>query len=166
MLLLCTRVGRACPRHLSTSIMRILITGASGQLGAYLLRELQGSAHEVIAWSGLSTGGVFGFPLRPVDFREQPARGVPALIELSSFVPDVVVHLAAMSNVAACADQPRFAQQINYHFTDLLVFETARRSRLIYASTDLVFDGENGAYNESDLPCPLNVYGQTKKLGE
>src|SRR5262245_36036961 len=160
------RVSRACVRSHTTSIMRIFITGASGQLGAYLLRALQGSAHEVIAWSGSSTGESFGFRLRPVDFREQPAQIVPALMELSSFAPDVVVHLAAMSNVTACADQPRFAHQINYHFTDLLVFETARRSRLIYASTDLVFDGESGSYNESDLPCPLSVYGQTKKLGE
>src|SRR5262245_1087990 len=159
------RVSRACVRSHTTSIMRIFITGASGQLGAYLLRALQGSAHEVIAWSGSSTGESFGFPLRPVDFREPP-QIVPALMQLSSFAPDVVVHLAAMSNVAACADQPRFAQQINYHFTDLLVFETARRSRLIFASTDLVFDGANGAYNESDLPCPLSIYGQTKKLGE
>jgi dTDP-4-dehydrorhamnose reductase len=145
--------------------MRILITGASGQLGAYLLQELQGSAHEVIAWSGSSTGELFGLPLRPVDFRE-PAQFVPALMSLSSFAPDLVIHLAAMSNAAACGDQPSLAHQINYNFTDLLISAMARRSRLIYASTDLVFDGANAHYSESDLPCPLSAYGQTKKLGE
>ena len=64
--------------------MRILITGASGQLGAYLLRELKESSHEVIAWSGSSTGKLSGFALRPVNLTR----------------PDVTVQVEVRSDAA------------------------------------------------------------------
>jgi len=146
-------------------VMRMLITGASGHLGSYVLRELQGSAHDVVAWAGSRSDELYGFRLRPIDFTA-PAELVPALVGLRSFQPDVVIHLAATSNVAACAKEGDAAHIINCTATERVLEHMPPRSRLVYASTDLVFDGKKGNYVEADSPAPLSVYGQTKQLAE
>lgn len=53
--------------------MRFLVTGASGQLGADVLRHLARQSNEVVAWSGSRTGDLFGFPLQPVDLTDKDA---------------------------------------------------------------------------------------------
>ena len=59
--------------------MRVLLTGASGQLGSYLLRHLQGSAHAITAASGSQSGELFGCPLHSVDLsRAEAARATLA----------------------------------------------------------------------------------------
>ena len=139
--------------------MRILVTGASGQLGAYLLRELRGGGADVVAWSGSRSGELFGVPVRPAD-----------LTDLKTVVgafrdarPDVVLHAAALSAVAACHRAPVHASLVNAGGSALLA-ELA--PRLVFVSTDLVFDGERGNYVEEDHLYPLSVYGRTKAAAE
>src|SRR4051812_21868766 len=57
------------------SIMRVVLTGASGQLGAYLVEGLVRSGHQVFAWSGRETGVRCGVQLRPIDLIDQAAVG-------------------------------------------------------------------------------------------
>ena len=62
--------------------MRILITGASGQLGAYLLREFHGRSEQVVAWSGSRQGELFGHVLRPIDLTDVVATADAYFAEL------------------------------------------------------------------------------------
>src|SRR5262245_48843687 len=146
--------------------MRILLTGASGNLGSYVLRELRGSTHEVIAWSGTREGALFGFALAPVDFT-QSASLTAACASLRQRRPEVVIHTAAMARIDACSRQPDRARQVNVDATEALLAAAADiGARSLYISTDLVFDGTTGNYSESDAPRPLSKYAQTKLAAE
>lgn len=82
--------------------------------------------------------------------------------------PQVIIHAAAQSNVDQCEREPQIADTGNVQATQHVV-EAARLcgARLVYVSTDYVFDGLKGApYTETDTPHPINHYGQTKWLGE
>jgi dTDP-4-dehydrorhamnose reductase len=142
--------------------MRVLVTGASGQLGSYLLHELQGRV-ELVAWSGSRRGDLLGVALLPVDLTISQA----ILAAFRAARPDVVIHSAALARIADCHRDPARAQQINVAATAALVEECARSgARLVFVSTDLVFDGERGGYREDDRPAPLSVYGRTKRDAE
>ena len=141
--------------------MRILVTGASGQLGAYLLRELRGA--DVTAWSGSSRGERFGVPLRPVDLADRDA--VAAAFREAR--PDAVIHAAALARIADCRRDPEQARRVNTDAAALLGgLADAAHARMVHVSTDLVFDGEHASYREDDPPRPLSVYGRTKADAE
>lgn len=143
--------------------MRLLVTGASGYLGGYLLRELGSRSNTVIAWGGARAGEVQGFQLTPIDLTD-PNEIVAAFRHAR---PDAVIHAGAMANVADCFRQPERANQVNVGGTALLAELAAEtKARLVYASTDLVFDGARGSYREEDATNPLSVYGQTKREAE
>src|SRR5438132_1863681 len=143
--------------------MRWLVTGASGQLGSYLLREAAAQELNVLAWSGSGTGRILGFDLQPVDL------GQPDQVR-SAFQaarPGVIIHAAAMASVATCRDAPECAHAVNAQGSALLARLAAEtRARFVHVSTDMVFDGERGGYREQDRPSPLSVYGQSKALAE
>jgi dTDP-4-dehydrorhamnose reductase len=81
--------------------------------------------------------------------------------------PELVVHAAALTDVQACRRDPARARRINTEATAQLAdLAAGTGARLLYVSTDLVFDGEKGNYNESDTPAPQSVYGRTKRDGE
>lgn len=143
--------------------MRFLITGASGQLGGYLLRELTDRDESVIAWSGSRTGQLFGFPLRPVNLTQ------PELIEKAfrEARPDLVIHMAAITRIADAYSDPAHARMVNVEGTAALAAIAQQLGvRFVHVSTDLVFNGEKGPYRENDPPTPLSVYGQTKANAE
>jgi dTDP-4-dehydrorhamnose reductase len=143
--------------------MRLLVTGAGGQLGAYLLRELSDCGSAVAAWSGSRQGKLFGVSLTPVDLTDRAA----VAVAFRAARPDVVVHCAALSSVAGCHRDPARAESVNLGGTRLLAeLADEARTRLLYVSTDLVFDGERGGYREGDAPAPPSVYGRTKALAE
>ena len=79
--------------------------------------------------------------------------------------PQLVIHCAAMTNVAEAQAKPVLALRINVEITNLLL-ELASEIRLVFLSTDHVFDGRNGNYTETDSPNPINVYGETKLAAE
>jgi dTDP-4-dehydrorhamnose reductase len=143
--------------------MRLLLTGASGQLGGYLLRELRSLDLPVVAWTGSRAGELFGYPLQPVNLAD--ADRVAAAFRAAR--PSVVLHAAAMSTVAACYRDSSQAHQINTQGTALLAELAAQEgARLLFVSTDLVFDGERAWYREEDTSSPQSVYGQTKAAAE
>src|SRR5262245_23629502 len=104
--------------------MRILVTGASGNLGGYLLRELAGTGNHVTAWSGVRTGELFGIPLQPVPLTERDTV-IQAFREAR---PEVILHTAALSSMAECARDPERAYAINVGGTALLA-ESAAETR-------------------------------------
>jgi dTDP-4-dehydrorhamnose reductase len=143
--------------------MRLLITGASGQLGGYLLRELAEADARVIAWSGSRTGQLLGVPLRPVNLT-QPEVVSKAFREAR---PDVVIHGAAVTRIADAFRDPAHCRLVNVEGTATLADEAEKAGALfVLLSTDLVFDGSKGSYRESDPPAPLSVYARTKVESE
>jgi dTDP-4-dehydrorhamnose reductase len=143
--------------------MRILITGASGQLGGYLLLELRRRQWDAIAWSGTRAGQLFGFDLRPVNLAD-PDQLASAFEQAR---PTLVIHTAAITTLAACYRDPPSAWRINAHGTRVMAELSARAgARFLLVSTDLVFDGAKGSYREEDEPAPLSTYGQTKVAAE
>ena len=143
--------------------MRLLVTGASGQLGSYILRECRRQGDTVVAWSGRRQGELFGSPLRPVDLAD-PDQIATAFRDAR---PDRVVHAAALAVVSDCQREPRRAEQINTRGSAVLA-ELANGAKvpLVYVSTDMVFDGERAPYREEDAAAPLSVYGRTKVEAE
>jgi len=143
--------------------MRMLITGASGQLGAYLLRELASRRHRVVAWGGRHHDQRFGFPLEPAELLDRDAT-VRAFHQAR---PDAILHAAAVSTVANCHADPLGAERVNVSGTQLLTeLACAAGTRLLFLSTDLVFAGDQGNYREDAATGPLSVYGRTKLAAE
>jgi dTDP-4-dehydrorhamnose reductase len=143
--------------------MRIVVTGASGQLGSYVLDRLEGSDHEVIGWSRSTTGSRGRFPIEPVDLID-PAALLAALDRLD---PHAVLHLAAISRVDQVLADPALAHRVNVEATGSIAdWAASRGRRLVSVSTDLVFDGSRSWWREDDPARPVLEYGQSKEEGE
>ncbi len=132
--------------------MRILVTGAAGQVGARVVASL-GGHHEVL--------GATRDELDLAD-REQVEQVV------AEFAPDAVVNTAAMTNVDACERDPERAFAVNALGVRHLAVASARRgAHLVHVSTDYVFDGQaTRPYDEWDAVHPLSEYGRSKLGGE
>jgi len=143
--------------------MRWLVTGASGTLGSYIVQELAPSERSVIGWSGTAPAEYCGVSILPVDLANRDA--MTAAFQAAK--PDIVIHAGAMARIDDCFRSPERARRINVegtqHFAEL---SSQHRSRLVYLSTDLVFDGSQPPYREDDPPRPLSVYGRTKADAE
>jgi dTDP-4-dehydrorhamnose reductase len=139
--------------------MRVVLTGASGQLGAYLRSALADAGYDVRAWGGRTAGA----PFRPVDLAD-PEATARALAEDD---PGVIVHAAAVSAADAVCRDPGLAWGVNVGATERLArWCAARGRRLVFTSTDLVFDGSRPWWTESDPAAPVLEYGRTKRAAE
>jgi dTDP-4-dehydrorhamnose reductase len=142
--------------------MRVLITGVSGFLGRQLARRLQGQ-HALLGTYREHAVALDGCATAALDIAD--ADGVRALCR--DFRPEVIVHTAVRGDVEHCQRHPEEAHRINVEGTAHVAQAAAAvGARLIYLSTDQVYDGEKGPYDERDAPRPLMVYGRTKLEGE
>ena len=81
--------------------------------------------------------------------------------------PGVIIHAAAWTHIDECEKDPERAFHINATATEILAELTSRLGcRLVFVSSDMVFDGETGDYKEDDDTRPINIYGKTKLMGE
>jgi dTDP-4-dehydrorhamnose reductase len=131
--------------------MGILITGADGQLGRSLQREL--AAHDVVA-------------LSRADLDVADAGAVDAAIDRHR--PEVVIHAAALTDTTRCEREPDLAAAVNAGGAAHVASACARTgARCIAISTNEVFDGEKRTpYLETDAPHAVNAYGASKLEGE
>jgi dTDP-4-dehydrorhamnose reductase len=140
---------------------RFLVTGGSGQLGAYLVDRLRAGRAALIGWSG-QTAPAEG-PFARVDLTDRTATR-QAFCEAA---PDVVIHAAAIASQAAALADPKRAWQVNVSAAQFLCeLATARGAAFVYCSTDLVFDGERAPYREEHEPRPLSLYARSKHAAE
>ncbi len=141
---------------------KLLITGGSGLLGSNAAR-MAAQEFEVYATFKSRASQVPGCSFVPLEIRDrQQVRAAMRRLQ-----PNLVLHAAALVNVDYCEDHTEEAWAINVVGTEN-VAAAARESgaRLIFISTDSVFDGEKGMYVEQDVPHPLTVYGRTKLEAE
>ncbi len=134
-----------------TITMRVLITGAKGQLGKDLIKAF--SAEEIIAHD-VDTLDITDFEAVQNEFLKQK--------------PDVVINSAAFTNVDGCESNPEGAYAVNAVGTANLAMATnAVDGSMLCVSTDYVFDGSaTKPYLEWDPANPASVYGASKRAGE
>lgn len=133
--------------------MKVLVTGAGGQLGLELVELLPGNGHDVIA---LARG----------DLDVADARAVARALE--EHAPDLVINAAAYTNVDGSETETELAYQANALGPRNLAQLCEREGReLLHVSTNYVFDGESQRpYEPFDPPNPISAYGRTKLAGE
>ena len=151
--------------------MRVLITGAGGQLG----RDLAAAFSGQVAPGGRRRsllgpdGPGPGVDVVGATHADLPVDERAAVIEaLHALRPDVVVHTAAWTAVDACEGDPDRAYRVNALGTRHVAESAAAvGAHLVYVSTDYVFDGTaDRPYLEWDAPRPISVYGASKLAGE
>ena len=133
--------------------MKVLVTGASGQLGYDVVRELTKRGHEAV-----------GVSSKEMDITD------PMQVEkvITEAQVDVVMHGAAYTAVDAAEDNEQQCRLVNANGTENIAAVCKKLDiPMVYISTDYVFDGQGTRpWEPEDERHPLNVYGQTKYEGE
>jgi dTDP-4-dehydrorhamnose reductase len=141
----------------------ILVTGASGLLGASLVSLAREQGREVVGLYHRHPVHIDGVKWLAADLSD-PAAICRIFEELR---PSSVVHCAAVTDVDWCEEHPEEVNRINAMVPATLAAISSRSGvRLLYISTDSVFDGERGNYAEPDVPDPVNIYARSKLQGE
>lgn len=145
--------------------MKILITGASGQLGTEIQRQLKngGSALGCVP-ERLKNATVIATDVAELDITDRDA----TIAFVRRHQPDTIISCAAFTNVDGCETNPEAAFKVNAIGASNLAQAAERiNARLIHVSTDYVFRGEGDKpLDESERVDPKSVYGKTKALGE
>src|SRR3954465_13813551 len=132
--------------------MKVMVTGAGGMLGQDVVRLAEDMRHQVVALTS-----------DDLDVTD-PAR-VERLILHER--PGAVINCAAWTNVDGAEGSEQEASLVNAQGAGFVADAAAKvYAKVIYPSTDYVFNGEGGPYGESDDPDPINAYGRSKLAGE
>jgi len=141
--------------------MKIIVTGACGLLGAHLMAACS-RRHDVL---GIDRHPWWGDQAFTVVAGDIAAPGVLA-DAMARFVPEVLIHCAAMVNVDACEQDPDQAYAGNAGLTRKVVRAAPPGCLIVYVSTDSVFKGDEPYAREEHIPCPRTVYARSKLQGE
>ena len=141
---------------------RLLVTGGSGLLGSNIAR-MSSKNFEVFASYNSHPNQIYECRFLPLDIR-----GKQQVISVFEEIkPDLVIHTAAIIDVDYCEDHAMEALKTNVEGTDNVTLASKKvGAKMIYISTDSVFDGKKGMYVEEDVPHPVNIYARTKLEGE
>ena len=144
-------------------ITRGLVTGGTGLLGKALLFPIPSDIDVVATYYGERNPGHSVVPFYPLDISDADA--VNGLFD--QVRPDVVIHTAAIGSVDYAECNREEAWAVNVDGTRH-VAEACRRhgARLVFISSNAVFDGKRFPYSEEDAVCPINYYGELKVEGE
>lgn len=140
--------------------MKVFISGASGLVGGNCLKHFTSQGWETV-------GSYFSFKTDDTVFYDTLDPGNPDNFDVVKFAPDVIVHCGALTHVDYCEDH----QQESYDKTvqstiNLIKLAKECSARLVYISTDYVFDGQDGPYRENAPFNPLSVYARHKLEAE
>lgn len=129
---------------------KILVTGSRGTVGSYVAAA---------------------FPQDTVFLTSKDTLDITKKSQVKEIFtqlqPQVIIHLAAHTNVDDCQKNSDKAYKVNTHGTRHIAEEAARHgTTVLYVSSAAVFDGKKSFYTEEDVPGPINIYGQSKLLGE
>jgi len=133
-------------------LKKIYVTGADGMLGSALV-PLFRTAYDVMG----------------TDLPEYDITNAEAVKEtIVAFSPDIVIHLASMTDVDGCETDPETARRVNVTGTENVAVACRDcGAAMIYISTGMIYNGRKpGPYTEYDKPDPVNIYGRTKYEGE
>lgn len=141
---------------------KLLISGISGLLGsnlAYLLRE----RYDIKGWYNFHKALIPGVDSYKTDITDK--RSVKEF--LSDYKPDIILHCASLTNIDYCEKNKEETKRVNVEGTQNIASAcNSRDIKLVYVSTDAVYDGQKGNYTEDDPVSPCNYYGFTKYEAE
>ncbi len=141
---------------------RLLITGGSGFVGGHLLRQAQ-SNYDVV-----STYHAHKYDIPHVDWRYLDLTDSKSITEVIMYTsPDAVILTAALTAVDECEIHRERAFDVNVKGIDTWIeLSNALNFKLIFVSSDMVYNGQKGLYKEDDPVAPINYYGETKVMAE
>lgn len=150
-------------------IKKVLITGSNGLLGQKLVYRLKNKNDIKLIATSKGENRILdklGYIYHPLDItNKQEVEKV-----FSNYLPDVIINTAAMTNVDACETQQDLCRKLNVDAVDYLIDAIKKQElkhpnykcHFIHLSTDFIFDGKDGPYDENAQPNPLSFYGQSK----
>ena len=140
--------------------MKVLVIGASGLVGSHCLRYLNEKNIEVI-------GTYRNYQVPNTFFFDPSLENCFDFLNEIAFRPDTIIHCGALTNVDYCEDNPVESYSLTVKSTERIVnYCKKNKSKLVYLSTDYVFDGLFGPYLETENTNPINVYGKHKMEAE
>jgi dTDP-4-dehydrorhamnose reductase len=141
-----------------SSSIKILVTGCTGYVGRLLYDYLE-KDHEV-----------YGASIDCEQYNRNyrcDLRDEKRVKDLSKAIrPDVIIHAAGLKDIGICERNSNEAFSINSLTTENIAKVFGMKARIIYISTDYVFEGSKGDYTANDVPKPLTIYGKSKLSGE
>lgn len=146
--------------------MKILITGSNGLLGQKLVHKLSKDSEVQLIATARGENRLSnkeGYVYQSLDITNKDE--VEKVI--ADHKPDVVINTAAMTNVDACESDKEGCDKLNVDAVQYIVDACkANQSHLVHLSTDFIFDGEDGPYDEEATPNPISYYGESKLKAE
>jgi len=140
--------------------MKVFIAGASGLVGSNCMKHFTEQDWNV-------KGSYFSFQTEATVFYNTLEPNHPDNFDIKDFQPDVIVHCGALTHVDYCETHEEESYQKTVQSTkNLISVAKTCNARFVYISTDYVFDGVNGPYQETDPVNPLSVYARHKLEAE
>ena len=137
-------------------MINILITGSNGQLGSHL-NNIKDSLFNIIPSYYKKKSS---FVLLDITNEEDVKDAI------KSYNPDIIINTAAITDVDFCELNKSIAREVNVQGLGNLIKHSSSNTKIIQISTDYIYDGKIGNYDEKSLPNPLNYYGKTKLEAE
>lgn len=136
--------------------MRILIIGASGLVGSHCMQVLKEKGMQVV-------GTHLNFETAETVKFDPSTDDIETFLKGLNFLPQMIINCAALTNVDYCESSPDESFKSTVVSNGNVVSYCNKKDvRLVYISTDYVFDGKNGPYSENDATGPINTYGEHK----
>ena len=140
--------------------MKVFISGASGLVGSNCMKHFKEQGWDV-------TGSYYSFETDDTVFYDTLNPEHPGNFDVAAFNPDVIVHCGALTHVDYCEthEEESFDKTVQSTI-NLVKLAKECHARLVYISTDYVFDGREGPYREDDPVNPISVYARHKLEAE
>ncbi len=140
--------------------MKVFIVGASGLVGSNCQKHFTEMGWEV-------TGSYFSYATPDTVFYNTLDAAHPENFDVVGFAPDVIVHCGALTHVDHCETHPEESYEKTVQSTiNVIALAKQCHARLVYISTDYVFDGKEGPYREDAAVHPISVYAEHKLEAE
>lgn len=144
-------------------MQRVLLTGGSGLLGTSIIKLRPANTHILSTYNSSFSDRAEGVDWRELDLKD--GADVTALIE--EFSPDFIIHSGSIGSVDFADKNRELSHQINVQGTqNILDAAKGVGAKVVFISSNAVFDGNNPPYAEDDPVCPVNYYGELKAEGE
>ena len=137
-------------------MLNILVTGSNGQLGSHF-NNIKDSVFNIIPSYYKKKSS---FILLDITNKEDVENAI------KTYKPDIIINAAAITNVDFCEKNKSLARRVNVEGLRNLIKYSTSKTKIIQISTDYIYDGIDGMYNEKSIPNPINYYGKTKLEAE
>lgn len=138
-----------------------LILGGTGLIGQIIRRTILINGHNLI-YTGTKEYSL----INKNEYMQWDANNNELFKLIKETNPTTVIYLAGLSNISLCERNPEIAEHLNYRTLIELTRYINDQTKIVYASTDRVFDNQNGIFDPISINTPKTVYGKTKLLAE